>query len=97
MGFKVIEMYFSERELFDLSKNPEHAESNLRVLAAVAPTAVQGVLSVELLRIPPPSGADDSTRLNSLSAAAGVQVALDNARPSSQASDSRFKPSDFTI
>jgi hypothetical protein len=33
----VIEMYFSKRELFDLTKNPEQAGSNLRVLAAVAP------------------------------------------------------------
>ena len=36
-GFKVIEMYFSNRELFDLTKNPEAAALNLRVLAAVAP------------------------------------------------------------
>src|SRR5260370_33639462 len=39
-GFKVIEMYFTKRELFDLSKNSEQAASNLRVLAAVTPTAL---------------------------------------------------------
>jgi hypothetical protein len=96
-GFKVIEMYFSNRELFDLSKNPEQAGSNLRVLAAVAPTAVQGVLNAERSRIPPPGGVDDSNRLNSLSAVAGVQDALDNATQSAQTPVSSFKPSDFTI
>jgi len=96
-GFKVIEMYFSKRDLFDLTKNPEQAGSNLRVLAAAAPTAVQGVLNAERSRIPPPSGADDSNRLDSLSAAAGVQDVLDNVRQSRQSLVSSFKPSDFTI
>ena len=96
-GFKVIEMYFSKHELFDLTKNSEQAALNLRVLAAVAPTAVQGVLNAERSRIPPPSGADDSNRLESLAAVAGVQDALANAGKSRQAPASSFKPSDFTI
>jgi hypothetical protein len=96
-GFKVIEMYFNKRELFDLMKNSEQAALNLRVLAAVAPTAVQGVLNAERSRIPPPSGADDSNRLESLAAVAGVQDALANARQSRQAPAPSLKPSDFTI
>jgi hypothetical protein len=96
-GFKVIDMYFSKRELFDLTKNPEQAALNLRVLAAVAPTAVQGVLNAERSRIPPPNGADDSNRLESLTAVAGVQDALAGARQSRQVPASSFKPSDFTI
>src|SRR5215216_1989406 len=96
-GFKVIEMYFTKRELFDLTKNAEQAALNLRVLAAVAPTAVQGVLNAERSRIPPPSGADDSDRLESLSAVAGVQEALANARQSYQATASSLNPSDFII
>ena len=47
-GFKVIEMYLSNREHFDLTKDPEAAASNLRVLAAVAPTAVRSVLNTEM-------------------------------------------------
>jgi len=96
-GFKVIEMYFSNRELFDIAKNPEQAGSNLRVLAAVAPTAVRGVLNVEQSRIPPPRGTDDSSRLDSLSAVAGVQEALKNAEQSPRATFSGYKSSDFTI
>lgn len=42
-GLKVIELYFSKRELFDITKNPEQAGTNLSVLAAVAPTAAAGV------------------------------------------------------
>lgn len=96
-GFKVIEMYFSKRELFDLTKTPEQAALNLRVLAAVAPTAVQGVLSAEQSRIPPPSGVDDSNRLDSLAAVAGVQDALANASQARQAPALSFKRSSFTI
>jgi hypothetical protein len=62
-AFKVIEMYFTKRGLFDLTKNSGQATSNLRVLAAVAPTAVQGVLNAERSRIPPPGEADDTDRL----------------------------------
>jgi hypothetical protein len=96
-GFKVIEMYFNKHDLFDLTKSPEQAGSNLRVLAAVAPTAVQGVLNAEQSRIPPPSGTDDSNRLISLSAVAGVQDVLDNVKQVSQAPASQFQPSDFTV
>jgi len=96
-GFKVIEMYFSNRELFDLTKNPEASALNLRVLAAVAPTAVQGVLSAEQSRIAPPSGVDDTNRTNSLAAVAGVQDALAAANPSSKPPGAAFNPSDFTV
>lgn len=96
-GFKVIDMYFSKHEFFDLTKNSEQAALNLRVLAAVAPKAVQGVLNAEGSRIPPPSGTDDSNRLESLTAVAGVQDALASARQSHQPPASSFKPSDFTL
>lgn len=96
-GFKVVEMYFSKREMFDLTKNAEQASLNLRVLAAVAPTAVQGVLNAERSRIPPPTGADETSRLDSLAAVAGVQEALASAKQAGQAPASSFRPSDFTI
>jgi len=96
-GFKVIDMYLSKRELFDLTKNREQAELNLRALALVAPAAVQGVLNAEQTKIPPPSGADDSNRLESLAAVAGVQGALADARQSRGTQAPLFKPSDFTI
>jgi hypothetical protein len=96
-GLKVIEIYFSKRELFDLTKNPEQAESNLRFLAVVAPKAVQGVLNVEQSKIPPPNGVNDLIRLNSLAAVAGVQDALVRARELDQVPASSFKPSDFTV
>src|SRR5262249_19779821 len=54
-GIKVVEMYFKNRDFFDLTKNSEAATSNLHVLAVVAPNAVQGVLNAEISRIPPPS------------------------------------------
>jgi hypothetical protein len=93
-GFKVIEMYFNKHELFDFTKNSEQASLNLRVLAAVAPTAVQGVFDAERSRILPPSGIDDSNRL---AAVAGVQDALSNARQSLLVPGTGLKPSDFTI
>jgi len=96
-GFKVIEMYFSKHEFFDLSKNPEQAESNLRVLAAVAPVAVQSVLNAERSKIPAPTGINDLNRLDSLSAVAGVQDALKKVRQSEQIAAKSFKPPDFTI
>lgn len=96
-GFKVIEMYFAQRELFDLTKNPEQAASNLRILAAVAPTIVKGVLKAEQSKIPPPGKTDDKNRLKSLAAVAGVQEALANARPVRQDQSPGFQPSDFTI
>lgn len=97
-GFKVVEMYFSKRDLFDLSKNSDEAASNLRVLAVVAPKAVQGVLNAEGSKIPPPGAVDDKNRLEALAAVAKVQDALASARPSAtQGSVSGFKPTDFTI
>lgn len=96
-GFKVIEMYFSRRELFDLTKNSETAAINLRVLAAVAPDAVQGVLSAELSKIPPPTRIDDTGLMRRLVAVAGVQDALAAAGRSNKAPEAGFKPSDFTV
>lgn len=95
-GLKVIEIYFSKRELFDLTKNPEQAESNLRFLAVVAPKAVQGILNAEQSKIPPPSE-NNSSRLNSLAAVAGVQDALVRARELVLVPALDFKPSDFTV
>jgi hypothetical protein len=96
-GVKVTEMYFNKRELFDFTKNAEQAKSNLSVLAAVAPKAVQGVLEVERAKIPHPTGANEQERLNSLAAVAGVQAVLAKARPSGEIKSAAFKPSDFTI
>lgn len=97
-GFKVVEMYFNKRELFDLTKNAEQATANLRVLAAVAPTAVQGLLDAEQARIPAPSGsASDAQRLVSLSAVADIQNAIAIANPvnSSAAPPAALRPQDF--
>lgn len=96
-GAQVVQMYFQNRELFDLAKNPETAVLNLRVLATVAPTAVRGVLDAERSRIPPPSGGDDTTRLDSLAAVAGVQEALAAASPESAPSGPALRPADFTV
>jgi hypothetical protein len=96
-GLKVIDMYFAKRELFDLTTNTEQAALNLRVLAAVAPAAVQGVLNAERSRIPPPSTLEDANRLNSLAAVAGVQDALTKAAQSPVAAASNVKPADFTV
>ena len=73
---KIVDLYFSRRELFDLTKSPDSAQANLRVLIAVAPGTVQGVLNAELERIPPPTGESDPQRLQSLAAIASVQQAL---------------------
>ena len=76
-GVKVVEMYFARRDMFDLTRNPEQATANLRVLAAVAPEAVQGVLDAEKARIPAPtSEIDESQRLDSLAAVAAIQKTL---------------------
>src|SRR6185436_12871394 len=102
-GFKVIELYLNRHELFDLTKNPEMAELNLRVLAAVAPAAVQGVLNAEQSKIPPPAEFDvtrhsnGSPRTNSLAAVAGVQEALAAAERPNAAPEGGFKPSDFLV
>jgi hypothetical protein len=102
-GLKVIEMYFKDPKLFDLTKNPETAALNLRVLAAVAPTAVQGVLNAERSRIPAPTSGDDTARLESLAAVAGVQDAVVAARtqttqtPVQPPAQAALQPSDFTV
>ena len=96
-GIKVIDMYFSNRDHFDLTKDPETAALNLRVLAAVAPIAVQGVLNAEQSKIPPPSGDDDTNRIKILAAVAGVQDALAAATPTSEISRPPAKPSDFIV
>ncbi len=96
-GVKVIDMYFQNRELFDLTRHPEAAALNLRVLAAVAPTAVQGVLKAEQSRIPPPSGVDDPGRMKSLAAVAGVQDALAAVVQRGEPRPAADKPSDFTV
>jgi hypothetical protein len=77
-GFKVVEMYFQKRDLFDLSKNSEQASANLKVLVAVAPTAVQGLLSAEQSRLPAPGGDDiqQAARLSGLAVLADIQTAI---------------------
>jgi hypothetical protein len=96
-SFKVVEMYFGKRELFDLTSNPAQGERNLRMLAAVAPVAVQGVLDAERASILPPTGADDASRLTSLAAVAGVQSALLPAKSALEEPAAGFHPADFTI
>jgi len=100
-GFKVIELYLNRRELFDLTKNPEAAELNLRALAAVAPAAVQAVLNAERSQIPPPGASTQiavNERIDSLAAVAGVQDALAAAeRPEDRPPEAGLKPSDFTV
>jgi hypothetical protein len=96
-AFKVVEMYFDKRELFDLTKNTDQASSNLRVLISAAPTTVQGVLNAEAARIPPPGGPNDSLRLRSLAAVAGVQNALSRSLAVRETSDTTSKPYDFTV
>lgn len=76
-GIKVVEMYFQQHDRFDLSKNPEQAVANLKVLVAVAPDAVKGVLSAEQSRLPAPSDdTNEANRLASLAAIAEVQAAI---------------------
>jgi hypothetical protein len=98
-GFKVVDMYFSKRELFDLTKNREQAALNLEVLSSVAPKAVQGVLNAERSRIPAPTGIDDASRLDSLAAVADVQNSIAQAmsKPRTDSGEITFKPSDFTV
>lgn len=95
-GFKVVQMYFDKREFFDLNNNAEQATANLRVLAAVAPTAVQGLLNAEQAKIPPPSGSgDDTQRLQSLSAVADVQNAIASAKENKI--NTNLQPTNFTV
>jgi hypothetical protein len=99
-GFKVVEMYFSNRELFDFTKNPHQAADNLRVLSAVAPKVVQGLLNAELSRIPSPESQDetkDAQRLESLAAVAQVQDALKSAKGAAAEPTDGMKAEDFTV
>lgn len=96
-GFKVLDMYFTQHDLFDLAENPEQAARNLRVLAALAPAAVRGVLLAEQSRIPAPGGSDDSGRLKSLAAVAGVQEALATSEETRRNRPPESKPTDYTV
>jgi hypothetical protein len=95
---KVVEMYLTKRDLFDLTTNPEQATANLQVLAAVAPAAVKGLLNAELARIPPPSAeSDEGSRLTSLAAVANIQNALSTAVSVPPARPSTMRPADFEV
>ncbi|MFA5984361.1 MAG: hypothetical protein WC782_10125 [Methylococcaceae bacterium] len=99
-GFKVVEMYFQRRELFDLSKNPEQAAANLKVLVAVAPAAVQGLLSAEQSRLPLPGGDEtqQAARLSGLAVLADIQTAIEDRRDNhaTQTTSARV-PSSFVV
>lgn len=93
-GFKVVEMYFSKRDMFDMVKNPDQAAANLKIFAVVAPQAVKSVLDTETARI---SGPGSSTkgkdnRNNSLAAVASVQESLPQ-----QSLETGLSKSSFTI
>ena len=97
-GFKVVEMYLTKRELFDLTANSEIAAANLRVLAAVAPVAVQGLLNAETSRIPPPSSeVDERRRLESLAAVAGIQNAINAKEQAKPAATAGLQSSNFRV
>lgn len=99
-GVKVVEMYFNKRELFDLTRNPDQAAVNLRVLYAVAPTVVQSVFDTEQARIPAPvaeSEGNDNQRLQSLAAVAQIQSAIKSAKGEALLSATEMKPSDFLV
>lgn len=98
-GFKVVEMYFEKRELFDLGKHPDQAAANLKVLVAVAPTAVQGLLSAEQSRLPAPGGdeAQQAARWSSLAAVADIQTALASQAGPRQATAPARSPSSFVV
>lgn len=96
-GYKVVELYFNKRELFDFQANPEMAAQNLRVLSAVSPKAVQGVLDAEEKSVAPPKSENDAARLNSLAAINDVQEDLTAASPQKKLADTEFRPSDFII
>jgi len=100
-GFKVVEMYFQKRELFDLSKNPEQAQANLKVLVAVAPAAVQGLLSAEQSRLPAPGGDETQqvARLSGLAVLADIQTAIADRKDhqTTQLPSTTRAPSSFVI
>ena len=94
-GFEVVQLYVTRQELFDITKNPEHASKNLQVLAAVAPDVVQSVLNAELSKVPSES-AGNGNRINTLTEAASVQSAIAAAKSPGGAAPS-LQPSSFTI
>jgi hypothetical protein len=97
-GVKVVEMYFNKRELFDLGKNPEQATANLRVLSAVAPDAVKGLLAAELERLSAPTGeVADSQRFETLAKVAQIQTDIGSAKGESPPSPASFEPKDFMV
>jgi hypothetical protein len=93
-GLKVVEMYFNKRELFDLTRNRDQAEDNLRILFAIAPpNAAQSVFAFAQARIPAPvieNEGNDSQRLQSLAAVARIQNAIKSAK-------GEMKPSEFLV
>jgi len=93
-GLKVVEMYFNKRELFDLTRNRDQAEDNLRILFAIAPpTAAKSVFAFAQARIPAPvveNEGNDSQRLQSLAAVARIQNAIKSAK-------GEMKPSEFLV
>ena len=91
-GFKVVTMYISNRDIFDLRQNPDSASANLKVFAFVAPKAVQSVLDAEQARISGTSTQDITSRNKSLAAIASVQESLPNQSP-----EGAFANSNFTI
>ncbi len=93
-GLKVVEMYFNKRELFDLTRNRDQAEDNLRILVKVAPpNAAKNVFAFAQARIPAPvveNEEDDSQRLQSLAAVARIQNAIKSTK-------GEMKPSEFLV
>lgn len=102
---RIVNLYFDRRELFDVTKNPDDADSNLRILIAVAPPDVQGILikeestalKAEIQRIPPPTGEDDPHRLSILAAAASVQQTLASATLTAAVPAETLRPADFAV
>jgi hypothetical protein len=96
-GLKVVDLYMTNSEKFDVKKHPEQASRNLQMLARVAPVAVQGVLNAEISQIPAPTNAEnDDARLNTLASVASVQSGID-ATKSPEIVEPSLKPSAFMI
>jgi hypothetical protein len=91
-GFKIVTLYLTNRDIFDLRKNPDQASTNLKVFAVVAPQAVKSVLDAEKARISGPSTQDTTSRNISLAAVASVQESLPQ-----RSSEQTFNNSSFTI
>lgn len=96
-GMRTVDIYFEKQHLFDFSKDPERAGSNLRVLITVAPDIVANVLESEQSRLPTPGRDSDLKRIEGLAAIAEVQDALREARGSPSPTEVSSKNSDFTV